>query len=54
MQYIPHRHYTSDFKAQAVPLAESIGQAKAARQLEMSVRTLANWLTASRSGCPLP
>jgi len=53
MQRIPRRQYTDDFKAQAVALAESIGPAKAARQLDMSVKTLANWLTASRSGEPL-
>jgi transposase len=53
MQRILRRRYTDDFKAQAVALAESIGPAKAARQLDMSVKTLANWLTASRSGKPL-
>jgi transposase len=53
MERIPPRHYTVDFKAQAVTLAESIGTAKAARQLDMSAKTLANWLTASRAGRPL-
>ena len=53
MQRIPRRQFTDDFKAQAVALAESIGPAKAARQLDISVKTLSNWLTASRSGKPL-
>lgn len=53
MQRIPRRQFTDDFKAQAVTLAESIGPAKAARQLDISVKTLANWLAASRSGQPL-
>ena len=50
MQHIPRRRYTDDFKTQAIALAESIGPAKAARQLDMSAKTLANWLGASRSG----
>ena len=53
MQPITRRRYTDDFKAQAIALAESIGPAKAARQLAMSVKTLANWLDASRAGRPL-
>ncbi len=53
MQRIPRRQFTDDFKAQAVVLAESIGPAKAARQLDVSVKTLANWLTAARTGKPL-
>lgn len=53
MQRIPRRQFTDDFKAQAVVLAESVGTAKAARQLDISAKTLANWLTTSRSGKPL-
>ena len=53
MQRIPRRQYTDDFKAQAIALAESIGPAKAARQIDVSVKTLANWLTAARAGKPL-
>lgn len=34
------RSYTDDFKAQAVTLAESIGRGEAARQLDISVKTL--------------
>ena len=50
MQHIPRRRYTDDFKAQAILLAQSLGPAKAARQLDMSVKTLSNWLDASRAG----
>jgi transposase len=53
MQTVSRRRYTDDFKTQAITLAESVGVAKAARQLDMSVKTLANWLGASRSGQPL-
>lgn len=53
MQRISRRRYTDDFKAQAIALAESIGPTKAARQLDMSVKTLGNWLDASRAGQPL-
>ena len=53
MQHITRRRYTDDFKAQAILLAESLGPAKAARQLDMSVKTLSNWLDASRAGRPL-
>ncbi|MDR0378444.1 MAG: IS3 family transposase, partial [Candidatus Accumulibacter sp.] len=47
------RRHTDDFKVQAISLAESIGQAKAARQLAMSVKTLSNWVDASRADRPL-
>jgi transposase-like protein len=53
MRRIRRRQFTDDFKATAVTLAESIGPAKAARQLDISVNTLANWLPASRSRQPL-
>ena len=53
MQPTTRRRFTDDFKAQAVALAESIGAAKAARQLDMSAKTLVNWLGASRAGHPL-
>lgn len=53
MQRISRRHYTDDFKTQATALAESIGRTEAARQLDMSVKTLGNWLDASRAGRPV-
>ena len=53
MQRVPRRPFTDEFKSQAVTLAESIGPAMAARQLDMSVKTLANWLVTARAGKPL-
>ncbi|MGH9929578.1 MAG: transposase [Pyrinomonadaceae bacterium] len=50
MERIPHRRFTADFKAQAVTLAQSIGVAPAARQLDISSKTLHHWVTAERSG----
>ncbi|WP_425356072.1 transposase [Pseudomonas putida] len=47
------RNYTDEFKIQAVALAETLGRTEAARQLEMSVKTLDNWVNASRNGQPL-
>lgn len=51
-QGIPRRHYTDDFKAQAVALSDSIGRTKTARQLEIPVKSLANWVDAARAGRP--
>ena len=42
--------YTADYKAQAVSLAESLGAAKAARKLGISVKTLTNWIRLARDG----
>ena len=53
MHRIPRRRFTDEFNSQAIALAESVGPAQAARQLDMSVKTLANWLGAARSGKPL-
>lgn len=53
MQRISRRLYTDEFKAQAIALAESTGRSQAARQLNMSVKTLDNWLVESRAGRPL-
>ncbi len=53
MQRITRRRFTDDFKAQAIALAESVGPTKAALQLDMSIKTLGNWLDASRAGRPL-
>ena len=50
MQRISRRRYTDDFKAQAVALAESSSRAQAARQLDIPIKSLANWLDASRAG----
>lgn len=45
MHRISRRRYTDDFKSQAIALAESIGRAKAARQLDMSIKTWATGWT---------
>jgi|HigsolmetaGSP14D_1036242.scaffolds.fasta_scaffold12973_1 transposase len=50
MSPISRRSYTDEFKHQAVTLAESLGPAAAARQLEISVKTLTNWIEAVRAG----
>lgn len=50
MSRITRRCYTDEFKHQAVELAESLGPAAAARQLEMSVKTRANWIDTVRAG----
>jgi transposase len=44
------RNYTDEFKMQAVALAESVGRTEAARQLDISVKTLDNWVDAARKG----
>lgn len=38
------RRYTDEFKNQAVLLAKNLGRTAAARQLEISVRSLENWI----------
>jgi transposase len=53
MSQIVRRSYTEDFKIQAVALAEAVGRGEAARQLDISVKTLGNWLDASRNGLPV-
>ena len=37
------KHYTEDFKNQAVRLSSDLGQTKAARQLGISEGSLVNW-----------
>ena len=49
-QGIPRRHHTDDFKAQAVSLASSTGQAQAARKRDRSVKTLGRWVEPHRHG----
>ena len=48
-----YRSYTEEFKIQAVALAQTLGRTEAARQLEIPVKTLDNWVDASRKGHPL-
>ncbi|WP_426935631.1 transposase [Pseudomonas fulva] len=44
------RNYTEELKIQAVALAETLGRTEAARRLEIPVKTLDNWIDASRRG----
>jgi transposase-like protein len=53
MSPVSRRRYTDEQKQQAIILAESIGPSAAARQLNISVKSLANWLSAARAGQPL-
>ena len=53
MQPITCRRYADNFKGQAILLAEPIGPAKAARQLDRSVKGTGNWLVAVHAGHPL-
>ena len=50
MERLVPAQYIADYKAQAVSLAESLGAAKAARKLGISVKTLENWIRISRDG----
>ena len=52
MGKIPRARYTSEFKVQAVAMAESdgLGIAETARRLSVSPKTLANWVKQFRSG----
>ena len=45
-----YRNYAEKFKIQAVALAQTVGRTEAARQLEIPVKTLDNWVDASRKG----
>lgn len=52
MNTIPRRSFTDDFKAQAVSLSDSVGRTNAARQLDISVKTLNNWVGLVRAARP--
>lgn len=53
MKQITRRHCTDESKIQVVALAESVERSEAARQLDISVNIVGNWLNASRVGRPL-
>jgi len=40
---VPKRQYTEEFKAEAVRLAEAVGQHEASRRLGVPVATVGNW-----------
>jgi transposase len=46
---VPKRQYTDKLKVEAIRLAETVGQHKAARRLGVPVATLGNWSRRSRS-----
>ena len=46
----PGRHYTDEFKLEAVRLAESIGGNQAAKRLGIPDSSLWNWIRLSRKG----
>jgi len=48
------RRFTTDFKIQAIALAESLGKAAAARKLGISARSLENWVNVERQGRAKP
>lgn len=45
---VPKRQYTDEFKAEAVRVAESVGQHEAPRRLGVPVATSGNWMRRSR------
>ncbi len=45
---MPKRQYTEEFKAEAVRLAETVGQHEAARRLRVPVATMGNWCRRQR------
>jgi transposase len=47
---VPSRRYTSEFKIEAVRLAESVGCTEASRRLGMPESSLFNWIKLERAG----
>lgn len=54
MKQITRRRFTDDFKSQAVALSDRVGRTAAARKLDMSVKTLANWVADAHRGKTAP
>jgi transposase len=52
MNRIPKAVYTKEFREEAVKLAmaDGVGISEAARQLSISMKTLANWARAAKAG----
>jgi transposase len=52
MEKIPKRMYTAEFKDQAAQMvvSDGLGLTEAARRLSISVKTLANWVSAAKHG----
>ena len=47
---VPNRQYTTEFKIEAVRLADSVGSSEAARRLGVPDSSLWNWIRLSREG----
>ena len=41
---VPHRIYTTEFKVEAVRLAQEVGVTEAARRLDMPMTSIQNWM----------
>jgi transposase len=50
MNRIPKACYTKEFREEAVKLAEAVGASEASRRLSVPLKSLANWLRASKAG----
>jgi transposase len=50
MNRIPKAVYTKEFREEAVNLASRVGTSEAARRLSIPLKSLANWMRASRAG----
>jgi transposase len=54
MKQLPRRRFTAEFRQEAVRLVleAGVGTAEAARRLQLSVKTLGNWVYAARGAPP--
>jgi transposase len=54
MKQLPRRRFTAEFRREAVRLVleAGVGTAEAARRLQLSVKTLGNWVYAARGAPP--
>lgn len=50
MNRVPKARYTKEFREEAVKLAEAVGASEASRRLSIPLKSLANWLRASKAG----
>jgi transposase len=50
MNRIPKARYTKEVREEAVKLAEALGASEASRRLSIPLKTLANWMRASKTG----
>jgi transposase len=50
MNRVPKARYTREFREEAIKLAEEVGALEASRRLSVPLKSLANWLRASKAG----